>query len=78
MTVQQIQYSEKYADSNFEYRHVILPSNLLKHLPTNRLLTETEWRRLGIQQSKGWWHYAIHKPERHILLFKRHLKKDKT
>jgi len=42
--VQQIQYSEKYADSNFEYRHVILPSNLLKHLPTNRLLTETEWR----------------------------------
>lgn len=35
------------------------------------LLTENEWRSLGIQQSRGWVHYAIHRPEPHILLFRR-------
>jgi cyclin-dependent kinase regulatory subunit CKS1 len=32
---------------------------------------QNEWRALGIKQSKGWEHYAMHRPERHILLFKR-------
>lgn len=27
----------------------------------DRLLSETEWRQLGVQQSRGWVHYAIHK-----------------
>lgn len=31
-----------------------------RNLP-DRLLTETEWRQLGVQQSRGWVHYAIHK-----------------
>ena len=37
-------------------------------LPT---LLQAEWRDLGVQQSRGWQHYAIHVPERHILLFRR-------
>lgn len=30
-----------------------------------------EWRNLGVQQSRGWMHYELHKPEPHILLFRR-------
>ncbi|ABW98061.1 kin(cdc) (nucleomorph) [Hemiselmis andersenii] len=75
MQTQQIKYSEKYFDCVYEYRHVILPPNLLKLIPPNRLLTEAEWRSYGIQQSKGWIHYSIHPPEPHILLFRRELKK---
>lgn len=68
-----IQYSEKYNDDKYEYRHVVLPSEIAKQLPKNRLLAEAEWRGMGIQQSRGWEHYAIHKPEPHIMLFKRPL-----
>ncbi|CCW60285.1 unnamed protein product [Phytomonas sp. EM1] len=67
-----ILYSEKYYDDVFEYRHVILPKDLSKLVPRNRLMSETEWRQLGVQQSQGWMHYMIHRPEPHILLFKRH------
>jgi len=35
-----IEYSEKYMDSAFEYRHVILPKELAKTLPKARLLSE--------------------------------------
>lgn len=31
---------------------------------------QVEWRALGVQQSRGWIHYAIHKPEPHIMLFR--------
>jgi cyclin-dependent kinase regulatory subunit CKS1 len=30
-----------------------------------------EWRALGVQQSRGWVHYELHRPEPHILLFRR-------
>ena len=73
-----IEYSEKYYDEKNEYRHVILPRELAKQLPKNRLLNETEWRGIGVQQSRGWVHYAIHKPEPHILLFRRALGTDPT
>lgn len=43
-----------------QFRHVILPKEMQRSLP-DRLLTETEWRQLGVQQSRGWVHYAIHK-----------------
>jgi hypothetical protein len=43
------------------YRHVILPKDLAKTLPKSRLLTEAEWRGIGVQQSRGWQHYAIHR-----------------
>jgi cyclin-dependent kinase regulatory subunit CKS1 len=109
-----IEYSEKYADEENEYRyvhnrlrvaspefnpltivsliyllrlwigfsslmigsHVILPKDVAKTLPKSRLLTEQEWRGIGVQQSRGWQHYAIHRPEPHILLFRRPLGTD--
>lgn len=67
-----ISYSDKYEDKTYEYRHVILPSSIASKLPhPPRLLTESEWRGLGVQQSQGWIHYEIHRPEPHILLFRR-------
>ncbi|XP_024368326.1 cyclin-dependent kinases regulatory subunit 2 [Physcomitrium patens] len=69
----QIQYSEKYFDDTYEYRHVVLPPDIAKLLPKNRLLSEAEWRGIGVQQSRGWVHYAIHRPEPHIMLFRRPL-----
>eukprot|EP00587_Corethron_hystrix_P011210 CAMPEP_0113299024 /NCGR_PEP_ID=MMETSP0010_2-20120614/1223_1 /TAXON_ID=216773 ORGANISM="Corethron hystrix, Strain 308" /NCGR_SAMPLE_ID=MMETSP0010_2 /ASSEMBLY_ACC=CAM_ASM_000155 /LENGTH=103 /DNA_ID=CAMNT_0000152173 /DNA_START=144 /DNA_END=455 /DNA_ORIENTATION=+ /assembly_acc=CAM_ASM_000155 len=75
-SVSRIEYSEKYSDANYEYRHVILPKELSKTLPKSRLLSEAEWRGIGVQQSRGWQHYAIHRPEQHILLFRRPLGTD--
>lgn len=72
-----IEYSQKYADDEYEYRHVILPKDMAKRLPKPlRLMTEVEWRGIGVQQSRGWVHYEIHKPEPHILLFRRPLGTD--
>ena len=45
-----IHYSEKYSDDVFEYRHVILNQTLTKLVPRTHLMTETEWRNLGVQQ----------------------------
>ncbi|XP_051171253.1 probable cyclin-dependent kinases regulatory subunit isoform X2 [Leptopilina boulardi] len=67
MPVDEIQYSEKYNDD----RHVILPVDLAKHVPKSHLMTETEWRNLGVQQSPHWMHYMMHGPEPHVLLFRR-------
>ncbi len=52
-------------------RHVILPKELCKKMPQRRLMTEDEWRSLGVTQSQGWCHYMLHTPEPHILLFRR-------
>ncbi len=58
-------------------RHVILTREKAKLLPNpQRLLSEAEWRGLGVQQSRGWVHYEIHRPEPHILLFRRPLGTD--
>jgi cyclin-dependent kinase regulatory subunit CKS1 len=46
-------------------RHVILPKELSKQIPRDRLLNEQEWRQMGVQQSRGWMHYAIHRCVRH-------------
>ena len=76
-TPTEIEYSEKYADDRYEYRHVILPREVAKRLPVpHRLLSETEWRMLGVMQSRGWQHYEVHKPEPHVLLFRRPLGTD--
>ncbi|TIB65150.1 hypothetical protein E3P78_00785 [Wallemia ichthyophaga] len=74
-------YSDRYSDDFFEYRHVILPKQVLRLLPRQyfeaddsgvlRILTEAEWRGMGITQSLGWEMYATHAPEPHILLFRR-------
>ncbi len=65
-----IVYTDKYVDRNYEYRHVILPKALSKTVPRTHLMTETEWRNLGVQQSVGWVHYMLHLPEPHVLLFR--------
>lgn len=74
-----IHYSSRYSDSQYEYRHVLLPKQMLKLIPdqyldeskkTLKLLWEDEWRSMGITQSLGWEHYEVHEPEPHILLFK--------
>lgn len=67
----EIEYSDKYQDDYYEYRHVILPKEIFNKIPKNRLLNEMEWRSIGVQQSRGWEHYEIHKPEPFILLFRR-------
>ncbi|KAJ1922916.1 Cyclin-dependent kinases regulatory subunit 2 [Tieghemiomyces parasiticus] len=64
-------YSERYSDDHHEYRHVTLPAEIARHLPPNKLMSEQEWRSLGVQQSPGWVHYMVHAPEPHILLFRR-------
>ncbi|GAA5947480.1 hypothetical protein JCM3765_001696 [Sporobolomyces pararoseus] len=78
--VDRINYSERYSDDVYEYRHVQLPRQMMKLLPKHyfqpdsnvlRLLTEEEWRGIGITQSLGWEHWACHQPEPHILLFRR-------
>ncbi|KAI5185480.1 cyclin-dependent kinase regulatory subunit CKS1 [Nematocida homosporus] len=67
-----IYYSDTYEDAQANiYRHVILPAELSKHVPRDRLLEEHEWRALGIMQSSGWQHYMVFKPEPHILLFRK-------
>lgn len=76
MAHKQIYYSDKYFDEQYEYRHVMLPRELSKQVPKSHLMSEEEWRRLGVQQSLGWVHYMIHEPEPHILLFRRPLPKD--
>lgn len=81
--IERIHYSDRYSDDQYEYRHVILPKPLFKLIPksyfnneengngTLRLLSDHEWRGIGIQQSLGWVHYEIHAPEPHVLLFRR-------
>ncbi|PAV84787.1 hypothetical protein WR25_17787 [Diploscapter pachys] len=66
-------YSARYQDNEYEYRHVHITKEASKRIPKNRLMSETEWRSFGIQQSIGWVHYMIHRPERHVLLFRRPL-----
>ena len=53
------------------FRHVMLPKDMLKLVPKGKLMSENEWRGIGVQQSQGWVHYMVHTPEPHILLFRR-------
>uniref|UniRef100_A0AAZ3NSM8 Cyclin-dependent kinases regulatory subunit n=1 Tax=Oncorhynchus tshawytscha TaxID=74940 RepID=A0AAZ3NSM8_ONCTS len=66
MSQKQIYYSDKYDDEKFEYRHVMLPKDIAKRVPKTHLMSETEWRNLGVQQSQGWIHYMIHQPAPHL------------
>ena len=47
-------------------------------IPTDRLLSEREWRGMGITMSRGWVHYGNSPSEPHILLFKRELPANAT
>jgi cyclin-dependent kinase regulatory subunit CKS1 len=46
---EEIEYSEKYEDDLFEYRHVMLPKAIFKTMPRGRLLSDSEWRGFGVQ-----------------------------
>ena len=70
----EFQYSEHYCDDEYEYRHVIVPSSKRTSIP-HGFMSEPEWREFGLQMSSGWVHYARHKPEPHVLLFRRALQK---
>mmetsp|Transcript_20295 Transcript_20295/g.29991 ORF Transcript_20295/g.29991 Transcript_20295/m.29991 type:complete len:114 (-) Transcript_20295:63-404(-) len=77
MTEYDISYSEKYSDGDYEYRHVFIPKDLARRVPKDRCLTENEWRHsFKVTMSRGWEHYGIHKPEPHVLLFRRPLGTD--
>ena len=68
----EIYYSDKYYDDEYEYRHVHIPKELAKKsVPKDRVMSEGEWRGIGIEQSLGWVNYMVHTPERHIILFRR-------
>jgi hypothetical protein len=62
-----IKYSPRYTDGQSTFRHVKVPALLRKVVLEDRLLTEHEWRSLGLQQSPGWVHYGTHGD---VLLFK--------
>lgn len=57
----------------FLFRHVMLPKDIAKRVPKTHLMSETEWRNLGVQQSQGWVHYMIHQPG--MCVFARMLKR---
>ena len=76
MNRENIDYSEKYFDDEYEYRQVILPREYGQIVKDKGLLSEAEWRKLGVAQSRGWVHYDTHPPEPHILLFRRRLGTD--
>lgn len=46
----------------------MLPKDLAKLVPKERLMSEAEWRGLGVQQSQGWIHYMIHQPGSYFFL----------
>ncbi|KAG9295573.1 hypothetical protein G9A89_003876 [Geosiphon pyriformis] len=56
----EIIYSGRYYDKEKEYRHVTLPRAIAQYMPRGKLLSEIEWRSLGLKQSEGWEHYLIH------------------
>lgn len=56
----------KFESNFFFFRHVIIPKELAKKIPKDRLLTEQEWRGMGVQQSQGWIHYMLHKPGEYL------------
>ena len=68
-------YSERYQDDQFIYRHVQVPKQVYHRMKrrglARRLLSEEQVRSLGVQQSLGWEHYHVHKPEPYVLLFRR-------
>lgn len=63
-------YTNISVDSVFEYRSVEVPFEIADRCP-NRNLTETEWRSLGITQSKGWENHWRSSSERNIFSFRR-------
>ncbi len=47
----------------------MLPKELSKLVPKDHLMSETEWRSIGVQQSRGWQHYLMHDPGKAFLQY---------
>ena len=45
----QIEYSDKYQDDLYEYRHVVLTKDAFKIVRGRGLLDEYTWRSIGVQ-----------------------------
>ena len=69
----EIEYSYKYKDDCYEYRHIILTKDQFKVIRDMQgLIPEEIWRnQFQIQVSKGWKNYARYPGEPHILLLRR-------
>ncbi len=69
----EMEYSYKYKDDCYEYRHIILTKKQYKIIrDMTGLIPEEIWRdQFGIQVSKGWQNYARYPGEPHILLLRR-------
>ena len=72
------EYSSKYRDECYEYRHVILTKDQYQIIrDIQGLIPENIWRdKLEIQVSQGWKNYARYPGEPHILLLRRPLGTD--
>ena len=70
---EEMEYSYKYRDDCYEYRHIILTKNqykIIRDIPG--LIPEDIWRnQFQIQVSKGWTNYARYPGEPHIILLRR-------
>ena len=42
------EYSERYVDEEFEYRYVVMPREIASEMKQKKILTEEEWRGMGI------------------------------
>ncbi|CAK66737.1 unnamed protein product (macronuclear) [Paramecium tetraurelia] len=71
------QISQDYEDDTHVYRIIRLGKESVKLMQDYKLLKEKEWRKLKVQQSRGWLHYAIFEKEPYVLLFKRKITKNK-
>lgn len=76
LSEEEITYSDKYGDptdpfNTYEYRHVIIPCEKGKALKLNRTLNAKEWKAIGLHMGSDWIHYLIHRPDPHVLLFRR-------
>lgn len=50
---EEIEYSDKYKDDHYEYWHVLLPKEIYKKMPKSKLLSEIEWRQLGLAKKSS-------------------------
>ena len=70
---EEMEYSDKYRDECYEYRHIILTkkqAKMIRDIPG--LIPEEIWRgQFNIQVTKGWKNYCRYPGEPHIILLRR-------
>ena len=71
----EIKYTEKYRTGDYEYTHVILPKTFLSKL-TGKVMTDKDWKNLGINISSSWENYMVYAPEPHVILFRRKIEQN--